>query len=47
MNGKVKYDIFVCIDSDKIKDGRGEACQYRSPSWCAQITNAVPKHEQP
>ena len=37
---------FTCIGSDKIKDRRGEACQYRILSWCAQIINSIQKHDQ-
>lgn len=38
VNGEVKHDmIFMHVGLDKIKDGSGEACQYRSPSSCAQI----------
>ena len=38
MNEEVKHEmIFMHVGMDKIKDGREGACQYRSPSSCAQI----------
>lgn len=36
----------MLIGSDKTKDGRGKACQYRSPSSHSQITNSMQEHDQ-